>query len=62
MKFVVDDKIPYIRGVLEKFGTVNYITGKNISADDVKDADALIVRTRTKVNKELFELAIEYAQ
>ena len=55
MKFVVDDKIPYIRGVLEKFGTVNYITGKNISADDVKDADALIVRTRTKVNKELLE-------
>ncbi|NQZ60159.1 MAG: erythronate-4-phosphate dehydrogenase, partial [Lentisphaeraceae bacterium] len=55
MKFVIDDKIPYISGALEKFGTVLYRPGKEISADDVCDADALIVRTRTKVNKALLE-------
>ena len=53
MKFIVDDKIPFIRGVLEKFGEVKYIPGKNVRPEDVKDADALITRTRTKCNESL---------
>ena len=55
MKFVVDDKIPFIKGVLERFGEVKYLPGKEISAGDVKDADALITRTRTKCNGELLK-------
>ena len=55
MKIIIDDKIPYIKDVLEPYGTVKYIAGKDISAKDTKDADALIVRTRTKVNKALLE-------
>ncbi len=55
MKFVIDDKIPYIRGVLEPFADVEYIPGALISSEDLKDANGLIVRTRTKCNRELLE-------
>lgn len=55
MKFVIDDKIPYIDGVLEEYGEVLYIPGKDIAPEHVNDADALIVRTRTKVNEALLK-------
>ena len=54
MKIVVDDKIPYIREKLALLADeVVYLRGADISADDVKDADALIVRTRTHCNEQL---------
>ena len=53
MKIVADDKIPYLRGVFEKFAEVVYLPGKSITPADVADADALIVRTRTRCNKAL---------
>jgi erythronate-4-phosphate dehydrogenase len=53
MKFVIDNKIPFIKNVLEPFGDVLYLPGSEISKKCVKDADALIVRTRTKCNAEL---------
>ena len=55
MKFVIDDKIPFIRGVLEPFGEVVYLPGKETTADVVKDADAIITRTRTKCDAALLE-------
>ena len=54
MKIIVDDKIPYIREKLAFLTSdVVYLRGAEITADDVKDADALIVRTRTHCNEEL---------
>ena len=54
MKIVVDDKIPYIREKLELLADeVVSLRGADIKADDVKDADVLIVRTRTRCNEEL---------
>lgn len=50
MKIVADDKIPFLRGVFEPFAEVVYLPGKMISPADVADADALIVRTRTRCN------------
>lgn len=47
MKIVADDKIPFLRGVCEPFADVVYRPGRSIAPDDVRDADALIVRTRT---------------
>lgn len=55
MKIVVDDKIPYIEGVLEKFGEVVYLPGKLTTSEVVKDADAIITRTRTICNKDLLD-------
>ena len=54
MKIIVDDKIPYIHEKLALLASdVVYLRGAAITADDVKDADALIVRTRTLCNEQL---------
>jgi erythronate-4-phosphate dehydrogenase len=55
MKIVADDKIPFLRGVLEPYAEVVYLPGVKIGREDVKDADALITRTRTRVNGDLLE-------
>jgi erythronate-4-phosphate dehydrogenase len=53
MKFIIDNKIPYITGVLEPFGEVLYYPGSKITSEIVKDADALIIRTRTICDEKL---------
>ncbi|MGH9428048.1 MAG: 4-phosphoerythronate dehydrogenase PdxB [Terriglobia bacterium] len=55
MKIVADDKIPYLKGVLEPFAQVRYLPGAKIGRPDVQDADALITRTRTRCNADLLE-------
>lgn len=55
MKLVIDSKIPFMRGFAEKLGKVHYLPGASITADDVADADALIIRTRTHCNRQLLE-------
>jgi erythronate-4-phosphate dehydrogenase len=55
VKIVVDEKIPFINGLLEKYSDVVYLDGRKISRRDLLNADALIVRTRTKCNKELLQ-------
>lgn len=55
MKIVIDDKIPFIEGVLEPFAEVIYLPGSEISAADVVDADALVVRTRTCCDEALLK-------
>ncbi|MCL6103968.1 MAG: 4-phosphoerythronate dehydrogenase PdxB [Bacteroidetes bacterium] len=53
MKIIIDDKIPYIQGALEPYAEVVYLPGSKTTAEVVKDADALITRTRTVCNEAL---------
>ena len=55
MKVVIDSAIPYISGVLEPYFEVVYKAGAEISNRDIADADALIIRTRTRCDKALLE-------
>ena len=55
MKIIIDEKIPFIRGAFERWADVIYAPGRSIDARMVTDADALIVRTRTKCNASLLE-------
>jgi erythronate-4-phosphate dehydrogenase len=55
MKIIIDDKIPYIKGVFEPYAEVVYLPGKLTTAELVKDADALVTRTRTVCNKRALE-------
>lgn len=55
MKILIDNAIPYIKGVLEPFAEVIYLDGKTFSRHDVATADALIIRTRTQCNAGLLE-------
>ena len=53
LTIVADDKIPYLKGLLEPFGSVRYLPGGKITKEDLAHADALITRTRTKCNEAL---------
>ena len=53
MKIIADDKIPFLRGVLEPFADVVYMPGSKISRADLTDTDGLLIRTRTKCNETL---------
>jgi erythronate-4-phosphate dehydrogenase len=56
MKIVVDDKIPYIRETICRLADeVVFLRGADITAVDVRDADVLVVRTRTRCNRQLLE-------
>jgi erythronate-4-phosphate dehydrogenase len=55
MKIVIDDKIPYIRGAFEPYADVLYLSGPATTASVVKDAAAIVTRTRTNCNKELLD-------
>ena len=55
MKVVCDSAIPFLKGALEPYCQVVYARGSEISRDMVKDADALVVRTRTICNADLLE-------
>lgn len=53
MKVVADDKIPFLKGVLEPFCDVVYKKGNDIKQSDLKETQGLVTRTRTKCNSEL---------
>jgi erythronate-4-phosphate dehydrogenase len=55
MRVVIDRAIPFLEGVLEPYAEVEYIDGKAFTRDIVKDADALIIRTRTRCDKALLD-------
>ena len=56
MKVIIDHKIPYIKEAVSRIADeVVFLPGNAFTKEAVKDADALIVRTRTKCNRELLE-------
>ncbi len=55
MKIIADKDIPFLAGVLEPFAEVVYLRGDAIGPADVRDADAILTRTRTRCNSALLE-------
>jgi erythronate-4-phosphate dehydrogenase len=55
MKIVADDKIPFLKGVLEPFAEVVYLPGDKIKKAQLKNADGLLTRSITQCNDELLE-------
>lgn len=53
IKILADENIPYGIDAFSTLGTVQLVAGRAISQEMLKDKDALIVRSITKVNKEL---------
>ncbi|ADQ78724.1 4-phosphoerythronate dehydrogenase [Paludibacter propionicigenes WB4] len=53
MKIIIDDKIPYIQGAFEGVVEVIYLPGNKTTPEIVKDADAIVTRTRTICNEQL---------
>jgi len=55
IKIIADDIIPFLKGVLEPYADIIYLPGNLINRESVMDADALLIRTRTKCNATLLE-------
>lgn len=55
IKIVADIAVPFLEGVFEPYAEVKYMGGSDIGPDDVRDADALIIRTRTKCDAALLD-------
>ncbi|OQY05434.1 MAG: hypothetical protein B6I25_05655 [Planctomycetales bacterium 4572_13] len=55
MKIIADQNIPFVKECFSSIGDVTLAGGREMTAELVKDADILLVRSITKVNKELLE-------
>ena len=55
MKIIIDSYIPYIQGVLDLVADVEYLPHTEITAETVRCADALIIRTRTQCDEKLLK-------
>ncbi|MFP1722699.1 4-phosphoerythronate dehydrogenase PdxB [Lonsdalea quercina] len=53
MKILVDENMPYARELFSRLGDVTTVPGRPLPQDALKDADALMVRSVTKVNADL---------
>ncbi len=52
---VADENIPYVRQAFGPFGEVRLVPGREISAAHVRGADALLVRSVTRVDRALLD-------
>ncbi len=56
MKVVADQQIPYIKDILTTLADeAVFLPGADFTPDTIRDADALIVRTRTRCNEALLK-------
>ena len=55
MKIIIDSHIPHIQGLIEPHAQVLYLEPNDITRDVVRDADALIIRTRTRCDASLLD-------
>jgi erythronate-4-phosphate dehydrogenase len=55
IKIIADNKIPFLQNILEPYAEVEYLPGADTGASQVKTADALITRTRTKCTENILQ-------
>ncbi len=55
MKILVDENMPYARDLFARLGEVTAVPGRPIPVEELDDADALMVRSVTKVNSQLLD-------
>ena len=55
MRIIADENIPFVKECFSSAGEVLTVHGRKITPEILKDADALLVRSITKVNKDLLD-------
>jgi len=53
MKIYADENMPYVKDFFAELGEVRLVNGRTLTADQIVDADVLLVRSVTKVNEQL---------
>lgn len=54
-RIIADQKIPYLKGILEPYANLAYYPGAAITPKEAQNADALLIRTRTKCTQKLLK-------
>ena len=57
MKILIDENMPYAQALFSQLGEVVLKPGRSLTADDLIDVDALMIRSVTKVNADLIAKA-----
>ncbi|MCK6265501.1 4-phosphoerythronate dehydrogenase [Vibrio sp. ZSDE26] len=57
MKILIDENMPYAEALFSQLGEVILKPGRTLTADDLIDVDALMIRSVTKVNEDLISKA-----
>ncbi len=55
IRIIADSHIPLIKGILEPYAFIEYMPGEVIKQQNLKNTDALIIRTRTKCDSSLLK-------
>lgn len=55
LNIIVESNVPFIKGLLEPYANVRHLESEDITPEAVKDAHAMIVRTRTHCNAALLD-------
>lgn len=55
IRLIIEDNIPYVKGLLDDYATIRYLAPEDITAKAVQDTDGLMIRTRTVCNEELLK-------
>ena len=55
LNIVADENIPYVQEAFGSLGKVKLVPGRSISPSTIRDAQVLLVRSVTKVNRELLD-------
>ncbi|WP_127024584.1 4-phosphoerythronate dehydrogenase [Rheinheimera mangrovi] len=53
MKIYADENMPYVKDFFAELGEVTLVNGRTLTAEQIVDADVLLVRSVTKVNQQL---------
>ncbi len=53
MKIIADTNIPYVEEAFSDFGEIRLMPGREITSDDLRDAEILLIRSVTRADEEL---------
>ena len=56
MNIYIDENIPYAQDFFTEHGNLHFFSGRKVSAEQLIDADVLLVRSITQVNEKLLRL------
>jgi len=57
MNIYIDENIPYAKDFFADYGSLHFFSGRKVSAEQLIDADVLLVRSITEVNEKLLKLS-----
>ncbi len=55
IRLIIEKNIPFVKGLLDPYATIRYLAPEEITPKAVRDCDGLMIRTRTRCDRELLE-------